>query len=352
MYEEKVVFVHSLRSSVELLSKRGVRIVKLFPFLGACGVRVKSEDVGALRALPCVKAVHANCLVHTLSCSAEGYLNLNGARSNKLDGRSVTVAVIDTGVSEHIDLTLFPYRIAAFADFINYRETPYDDNGHGTAVTGILCGSGLSDGYETVGVAPRARVAALKAIGENGEGNAFTILEAMQWVFSNREKFGIKVANMSFGCPPLGRNDPLRLGAEALVKSGVTVVTSAGNGGMEGTGILSPGVSPYVITVGGADGNKAAAFSSRGQKGMAKPDLIAQGVDVRTLCKDGGYAAYSGTSMAAPQVSGVAALIAGKYPSYTPDRIKSLLTSYARPLSYDKTLVGEGLLDGAFLKDI
>lgn len=351
MYEEDVVFVDSLSASVRLLSSNGVQVVKLFPFISACGVRVKSSHVQALRNLPFVKSVHINCRVRALSQPARASVGLS-VFERGLYGRGVTVAVIDTGVSEHLDLTLFPYRIAAFADFVNYRELPYDDNGHGTAVAGILCGSGLSDGRLTVGVAPQARIAALKAIGENGEGNAFGILEAMQWVFSNREKYGIKVVNMSFGCPPLGKNDPLKLGAEALVKSGVTVVASAGNGGLEGQGVLSPGISPYVLTVGGADGETAAPFSSRGEKGMGKPDLVAQGVDVRTLKKEGGCAVYSGTSMAAPIVSGLAALIYEKYPSYTPERVKSLLCSTAKRLAFDRTLVGEGLANGEFLRDI
>lgn len=312
---------------------------------------MKSERVSELRSLPYVNSVHVNATVKTMDGSARQYVNFS-ASGGLSAGSGVTVAVIDTGVSEHLDLTLFPYRIAAFADFVNFKTYPYDDNGHGTAVTGILCGSGLTDGGATMGIAPKAKVAALKAIGENGEGNAFNILEAMQWVFSNREKYGIKVVNMSFGCPPLGKNDPLKLGAEALVKSGVTVVASAGNGGLDGMGILSPAISPFVVTVGGADGLKAADFSSKGQKGSGKPDLIAQGVDIRTLDKEGGYAVFSGTSMAAPQVSGAAALIAQKYPMYTPDRIKSLLTSYAKRLSYDSSLVGEGLLDVSFLKDI
>lgn len=258
-------------------------------------------------------------------------------------GEGVTVAVIDTGIEPHLDFTLGKNRILAFADFVGGKSDPYDDNGHGTAVAGILAGSGLMSCGDHRGGAYRAGIVAVKAIEASGGGGAFRILEAMQWIYTNRKKWKIRVLNLSFGSEP-EHNDPLVLGAEALWNSGITVVASAGNLGPKGGTILSPAISPKIITVGGAAGEGAADFSSRGPAGsFEKPDLVAPAVDI--LCAADPYAAASGTSMAAPQVSAAAALILEAHPDYRPDKVKETLIKTCRPLDCPKNVCGAGMLD-------
>ncbi len=300
-------------------------VVGVYPFISAVGVRGTATDVRSGR----VRVSEVG-----------GTAPLNGTHG----GKGVTVAVIDTGLEPRLEFTLGRNRIRAFVDFVEGKTSPYDDNGHGTAVTGIFAGSGLLTCGAVRGGAYAADIVALKAIGADGEGSAFRILEAMQWIYSNRKKYNIRVLNLSFGAVPESRNDPLVLGAEALWDADVAVVASAGNLGPKGGTILSPAVSPKIITVGGAEGLGAADFSSRGPAGLFhKPDLLAPAVDVIPAADP--YAPQSGTSMAAPQVSAAAALVFESHPDYTPDAVKATLLKACRPLDCDADTCGAGLID-------
>ncbi len=349
MTNESIVVVDCLHTAYKLLSRGGVKVCRIFPFISALGVQTDS-DKDSLVGLPCVRAEHKNCKVKAVEAAGikipENTLpppSEKESRESKIRAKKQrpAVAVIDTGVYEHPDLSLFLSRIIAFKDFVSDGQTPYDDNGHGTAVAGVLCGCGRGHGLNRRNTA--VNIAALKALDAAGEGNAFGILQAMQWVYDNAEKYGIKVVNMSFGCEEKD-GEALRIGAEALVKNGITVVASAGNGG-EKEGILSPAISPFVIAVGGADGYKAADFSARGKSGQNKPDIIAQAVDLPALSPFGGYTFVSGTSVAAPQVSAVAAALRAEYPSYTPDGVKRFLKDSAYKIDGKYGDVGSGLLN-------
>ena len=261
-------------------------------------------------------------------------------------GRGVTVAVIDTGIYPHLDFLLMRNRIAAFKDCIAGKETPYDDNGHGTAVCGVIAGNGAMSCGRGRAAAYKASLAVVKAIDAKGEGNALHILEGMQWIYSNRRKYNIRVVNMSFGSRPLGAGDPLVLGAEALWRCGITVVASAGNLGPEGSTILPPAVSPSVVTVGGASGGSAAAFSSRGPAGaFRKPDLLAPAENVRSTAP-GAYGLNTGTSMAAPQIAALSALAYEAEPDILPDKVKELLLASCVPVDgCAGNVCGEGIID-------
>ena len=94
-----------------------------------------------------------------------------------LTGRGAVLAVLDTGVSPHVDISVPRDRVRAFKDFVGGGEFPYDDNGHGTFVTGVAAGGGLLSAGEVRGVAPQAEIVSVKVIGASGETGAFTILE-------------------------------------------------------------------------------------------------------------------------------------------------------------------------------
>lgn len=264
-----------------------------------------------------------------------------------ITGRGVGIAIIDTGIFSHLDFCVPRMRISAFADFINDKNFAYDDHGHGTAVAGIACGGGKFFRGVT-GAAPEANIIALKAVDGNGVGNVLSILTAMQWLFSNYRKLGVKVVNMSLGSEPMGARDPLVLGAEALTAVGLTVVTSAGNSGPGGGTLKSPGICGSAITVGGAqkgiDGWHVAEFSSRGNKTQDKPDLIAPAVNINTCRNGGGYIGMSGTSVAAPLVSGICALILQQHPEYSPLKIKEILFASLKKLECPRFECGAGLL--------
>lgn len=331
-------------------AKRGLMpysscIVRSYPFISAFGAQINVHTVRDLERLPFVKAIAAHTTVTATAAetptaaTTESSVSraANPRRSERSYGARVGVAVIDTGVAEHLDLVAPKIRIARFEDFLKGEESPYDDNGHGSAVAGLIAGNGILSCGECRGSAPAANIIALKAMNEKGEGSAFHILEAMQWVFSNREKYNIKVACMSFGTEASSAADPLVLGAEALWRSGVTVVASAGNSGPLPGSVTSPGICPEIITVGavGYNDNKpfVPEFSSRGAPDSPiKPELVAPGVDACCIGAAERYVRLSGTSMAAPTVAGYCADIFARNPDFTPDKIKEILVTRAAGL--------------------
>lgn len=266
-------------------------------------------------------------------------------------GKNVTVAVIDTGISPHLDFMLMRNRIVAFRDFINGYETPYDDNGHGTAVCGIIAGNGAMSCGTVRAAAYKAGLAVIKAVDAKGEGNALNILEGMQWIFSNRKKYNIRVVNMSFGALPSGENDPLMLGAEALWKSGITVVASAGNLGPKGGTVLSPAASPDVIAVGGSKGDSVAEFSSRGPAANCnKPDMLAPAENVLSASSER-YGCNSGTSMSAPQIAALAALVYEVTPDVVPDKVKEIIVnSCERVAGCGANVCGAGIISAELFR--
>ena len=183
------------------------------------------------------------------------------------DGAGVGIAVIDSGVASwHDDLTnrsakLFPYgnqRVAKFVDFVNGRALPYDDNGHGTHVAGIIAGNGYDSNGEKSGIAPGASIISLKVLDANGQGSISNIIAALGWVKKNAGAYNIRVVNMSVGAAIRESywTDPLTLAVKAVTDQGITVVTAAGNLGKDKLGrlqygaITSPGNAPWVLTVG------------------------------------------------------------------------------------------------------
>ena len=248
----------------------------------------------------------------------------------------VAVSVIDTGVAPHRDLVSPTNRIRAFYDLVGHRTEPYDDDGHGTHISGILCGLGgpavsvSNPGQHHLRKTGPALVA-VKALDHQGNGNASDILAAMQWTLNNSRYYNIRVVNLSLGvtAEEAYDTDPLVRGVEALTRYGLVVITAAGNSGPKVSTISSPGICRSAVTVGAADGDRVADFSSRGPtpQGLIKPDLVAPGVnilslDAKTLT---GYVSQSGTSMAAPFVSRTSAAICARFPGWSPSEIKRLL---------------------------
>lgn len=344
MKEKYIVYLHDLSDGVRSLAKV-TSITNIYPFLSCAGVET-DKGAAAFDKYDFVKSVAEIARVSVCAGELQSSVSFETI-SEKADG--VTVAVIDTGISAHIDFTV-PQRIAEFVDVTADISQPYDDNGHGTAVAGVLSGSGLMSGGRFRGVAPGARLIAIKAISASGEGSTLEILQAMQWIFTNYKKYGIRVVCMSFGSTPVGKNDPLALGAAALWEQGIVVVASGGNNGPNPGSIMSPGICPDIITVGGADTQgeipKIANFSSRGPAGgYEKPDIIAPAVGVMCCGTSEDYITMSGTSISTPMVAGAAAIIIAKHPNYTADKVKEIIMNTASPLDCPANSCGRGMLD-------
>jgi serine protease AprX len=287
---------------------------------------------------------------------------------NKYQGSTVTVAVLDTGITPSDDfLESFGNRILARVD-LTAEHDGIDHYGHGTHMAGLVAGNGNASGGAFEGAGPEANVVSVKVAGWDGATDVSTVIAGLQWVVANRQRFGIRVVNLSFGTDSIqpADVDPLNDAVERAWRAGILVVVSAGNAGSLAGTVTKPGDDPYVVTVGAADlrgttdpaDDEVASFSSRGG---GKPDLVAPGialvsqrapgstVDVfRAAARVGAaYFKGTGTSQAAAVVSGVAARMFDANPTLTPDQAKAVLVATANPALAGQPGAGAGLLDAA-----
>ena len=265
-----------------------------------------------------------------------------------LSGKNITVAVMDTGIAPHID---FGDRIVHFEDFCQNRISVYDDNGHGTHVAGIIGSNGrMSMNQYGIclysGVAPRVKLVVLKVLDKKGNGVTGHVLAGMDWLIKNREKYQIKILNISVGMmPTAGKSEQERLlgAVDEAWDHGIMVVTAAGNNGPSENSVTIPGISRKVLTVGswdddvqenGKNGRLMKNYSGTGPTEccIIKPEVLAPGTNIKSCSKDArGYVIKSGTSMAAPVVSGAIALAYQKYPNWSPSDMKLKLYESVYP---------------------
>ncbi len=281
-----------------------------------------------------------------------------GTDKTKYTGKGIGVAVIDTGVYPHDDLTLSSNRIVEFVDFVQGKKKTYDDNGHGTHVAGIVASDGVSSRGKYKGIAPEANIISLKVMNQYGEGSTSDIIAALNWIWKNKEKYNIRIASLSLGSSVQGKQnyDPMVIAVEKLWDSGVIVIAAAGNDGPGPGTIDSPGVSKKIITVGCSNDNNTipiiddfvADFSSRGPSPYTKmkPDLLAPGVNITSLANYGSsYVTMSGTSMSTPIISGCCALLLEKNPKLTPNQVKDMLVNSTDTLKQPRTVQGTGIIN-------
>ncbi len=257
------------------------------------------------------------------------------------EGKGVKVAVIDTGIdAAHPDLM---GSVDGGYSAITKTENPadyQDDNGHGSHVAGTIAAH--RDGKGVVGVAPQARLYAVKVLDADGSGNLSDVIDGIVWAAKNH----MDVANMSLGAPV--DSEAMKRAVRFARGSGVVVVAAAGN---SGGAVGFPGAYDDVIAVAASDSNdKLAPFSSRGPE----VDFIAPGVDVLSVKMGGGFASYSGTSMASPHVAGLAALAVsqGYVGLNGPDGVFAQLKKAATPLptaGMTAEMQGSGMIDAGKL---
>ena len=317
-----------------------------YPFINCFYLPADSDDLNILSMQNHVSFISSCAQVQTLNHEHD-FMNLSALTENKYLGQGQTICFIDTGIYPHLDFIFPKSKIIKFIDLVNKSEVPYDDNGHGTFVSGVACGSGIFS-HSNHGIATQANIISIKALGENGNSNSNVILDAMQWIYENHKKYNISVVCMSFGADYSDNFDPLSQGAEVLWKAGITVVAAAGNSGPNTSSIKSPGNNPYIITVGALDikNFQVASFSSRGPTVYGhKPDLLAPAVDIIS-CNNKflPYTKMSGTSVATPIVAGICAIVKSKYPNMSNNAIKKFLLSHCTKITGNIDIEGAGYL--------
>ena len=284
-------------------------------------------------------------------------LGVDQLHAEGITGQGIGVAVIDSGTGDHAD---FEGRLQHTDKFGGS-----DIYGHGTHVAGIAGGDGSASGGVFSGVAPGATIIPLGVSDETGMAYESDVVEALQWVFDNKDLYNIRVVNLSLNSTVEDsyHNSGIDAAVEILWFNGVVVVASAGNKGPAGgynTARSAPANDPFLIAVGASNEHSTAdrvddtiaPYSAFGttQDGFFKPDLIAPGHDIYSaLSPDstwdedypdrvgyaGQYFRISGTSMAAPMVSGVVALLLQDEPGLTPNQVKYRLLNTSSKVGGD-----------------
>lgn len=347
-----IVKAYDYQRLKNILLHKKVEIKHEYLFIKSFAISTNRQTISLLSNLSQVSKIFSVSTASALMNVAKKILSVDNCN---LTGKGINIAFIDTGINRHADFCLGENRILYFKDFISNKNHCYDDNGHGTFVAGVCSGNGSLSGGAYSGIAPQSNIFSLKALSKKGEAGADKILGAMEWVYDNHKKYDIKIVCMSFGSEPLGFNDPIMSGAEALWQEGVVVVAAAGNSGPEYQTIKSPGVSSKIITVGGFDDNRidsdnfnekffeVASFSSRGPSfNRFKPDLIAPSVDITSCGLNNDYVKLSGTSVATPMIAGLCALILEENKLLNPSQVKSKILSLCKPVCFNKNLEGYG----------
>lgn len=250
------------------------------------------------------------------------------------EGAGVKVAVVDTGINyNHKDLA---DNYAGGYNAINPSATPLDDQGHGTHVAGTI--AAVKNGTGVVGVAPKAKLYAVKVLGGDGSGSYSSIISGIEWAVKQK----VNVINMSLGGG--GYMAAMHNAIKEAVNENITVVCAAGN---DSGPVNYPAKYPEAIAVSASNSYDGIAyFSSRGDE----IEYIAPGVDIQSTSMRGGYEKMSGTSMACPHVAGLAALAYGAGHT-TPADVRAAFNKAAEKLgTLSSQLQGAGLVNAAKLK--
>jgi serine protease AprX len=360
----------------------GGQVVGTSNLLGATVAALTPAEIRALSSDPSIARVHVDAEVKAASLGAadtstgatpivfQQTVGATDAWRQGQTGKGVTVAVLDSGIDNNNPA--FGARVKARVDFVNPSNPAQGDPaGHGTHVAGIVAAGRTA---VSPGIAPDANLVSVRVLDANGSSHLSTVMLGLEWVLAHKQSLGIRVVVLALGAPAAGsyREDPLAAAAELAWRSGLVLVTAAGNNGPGGSTIQTPGIDPLVITVGASDDNGTAAttddslptWSSVGPTpdGLTKPDLLAPGRKIVSLRVPGSTVdlqspthvegpttiRFSGTSQAAAVAAGSAALLIAQRPDLTPDQTKALLIGAARPLSgVAKAAQGTGLLNVA-----
>ncbi|HYF98706.1 MAG TPA: S8 family peptidase [Candidatus Saccharimonadales bacterium] len=324
----------------------GVELLQVYErALNGLAIKVPNDKViDAIADLPMVDYVENDVWMQAFAQTLPTGINrIDGDQSstksgNEKDNVNVDIAILDTGIDlKHSDLNVYHQKSFVSANtglyslFGSKRDIANDDNGHGTHVAGIAAAKDNTVG--SVGVAPGAKLWAIKILDSKGSGPLSTIIKGIDYVTQNANQ--IEVANLSFGCEC--KSAAFDTAINNSIKAGIVFVVAAGNEAKDATSI-SPANNPNVISVSaiadsdgicGANGpstgygsdDTLASFSNYGRV----VDIAAPGAKIYSTYKGNAYATMSGTSMASPHVAGMAALYLHGNPDASPSTVKSAL---------------------------
>lgn len=296
-------------TQIALVRRFGGVAIKSLPVINAMAVYLPPEAVEALSKTAGVLRIDDDVVINAIAkpqpppqpAPAEvlpwGVDRINAELAwSTTTGLAIKVAILDTGIDlDHLDLQ---NNVKGNVNTINPRKSGNDDNGHGTHVAGTV--AAIDNDIGVIGVGPEIYLYAVKVLDRTGSGWLSDLIEGLDWCINNK----MQVVNMSLGSS--SDNQSFHDAIFKTYQAGITQVAAAGNNGGSGGAITYPAKYPETIAVSAIDKNdQFASFSSYGPE----IDLTAPGVDIKSTYNDGYYKVLSGTSMAAPHVSGTAALV-------------------------------------------
>ena len=293
--------------------------------------------------------------------------NINGIRNTtpfNLSGNGIKIALLDSGTFPHPDLSS-PNKIIYFKDLVNNLNYPYDDNGHGTAISTLLCGNGISSNFKFKGIADRSKLLSYKVFNQSGKANLSDILIGLENLIEDTEKFNIKLLCMPFesfnsSLRHINYFDKL---LSIVISRGIIPIMPVGSNDSS-TSIKGLANSKNVILVAGINNDfSCLRYSSKANNHRkinvcAKCSNISCGNTITSYISQRGtskiyppklkefYISYSGTSVATAYICGVCALLLEKYPDYEFKDVVSrieLCSKKIEDLSYKN--IGDGILD-------
>ncbi|MBU4246393.1 MAG: S8 family serine peptidase, partial [Nanoarchaeota archaeon] len=319
---------------------------------------VSLQDLQALASDSRVESISEDRKMHAFLSDSVPLISANSVWAKQIEGTNITgagtsVCIIDTGVDyTHPDLggcTSESFlsgncsKVIGGYDFANNDGNPMDDHGHGTHIAGIVAANG-----SLKGVAPDAKIVAIKVLDSSGSGSESDVALGIDWCIANSAKFNITAISMSLGgdvtypkyCDNAGADNLLL--AEAInsaAAENISVVIATGNRGIATgySGVSSPACIENATRVTATE--KSGNYASFAERGIGFPDILAApGVSITSTYLNSGQRAMDGTSMSTPHVSGAIALISQAYQKLyrtlqTPQYFKSLLNATGKQIN-------------------
>ena len=320
--------------------------------INGVALQCKRGMIAMIRSLPMVANVSTDGEVKAYLQESVHQIRADIVRDSLgFTGKGVLVGDVDTGIDYNnpaLGGGFGPgFRVIGGYDFAHLDNDPMDDNGHGTHVAGII---GANGGDSMRGVAPDVKFLAVKVLDANGSGYYSSIIAGIEYCLdpdnNPQTDDAADIINLSLGGTATS-DSPVDSAVGNAMKAGVLCVVAAGNSGQAGYGTIgSPGTSESALTVGACDSiNRITYFSSLGPDpihSLIKPEVVAPGVRILSTVLNNQTASWSGTSMAAPHVTGVAALLTQEHPLWPPEMIRAAIINSAHSAGDSVSVFAQG----------
>lgn len=312
---DRVIVLFKDKVDKTLIKSAKGTIVREYDHVPALAISVPAQAIKGLKNNPKIQVVEQDVVVKVKGQTQDWGINqvkAPEAWNLNYTGKSVKVAVVDTGIASHEDLL-----VAGGASFTSYTKSYQDDNGHGTHVAGIIGARNNDRGV--VGAAYDSQLYAVKVLDSQGSGYLSDVVAGIDWAISNQ----MHIINLSLGTST--HSSTLQQVVDKAYNRGILVVAAAGNNGTangSGDTVEYPARYASAIAVAATDSsNQRASFSATGDA----VEVAAPGVSIASTYLNNGYASISGTSMATPYAAATLALLKEAYPAYSASQLRSLL---------------------------